>query len=216
MNEMAWSYNNDYLLVAAGVDGMGALDVISVFNSGSSGGGSEELTVVDSLVAHSGACQQLAIDATCRRLAMGGTDKFVSLWSLEDLVCDRFVPLDVNTELRSLCFSPDGQFLAIAAGVTGTAGGADEQGVLIVNSDSAEPIVKIDARMKCTTVAWQPQQATANSPTVLAVVCDDKTATSSSATTTSSAGATVFSSSTTTSKDGPIFLRLAVLPPSHS
>jgi dipeptidyl aminopeptidase/acylaminoacyl peptidase len=164
MNEMAWSFQSDYLLVASGVDGMGALNVVSVFNENSpaanSSNSTDELTVFDTLIAHSGACQQLAVDPTCRRIAIGGTDRVVSLWSLEDLVCENFVPLDVSTEIRGLSFSPDGQYLAIATGLANSnqasSSQGDEQGVLIVHADSAEPIARVDVRMKCSSIAWQP------------------------------------------------------------
>ncbi len=254
MNEMAWSYNSDHLMVATGVDGMGALDVISVFaaqdaqptnDDAAVESKTDDFLLLDSLIAHSGACQHLAVDAQCRRLALGGTDRVVSPWSLTDLVCDRFVSFDVSTELRSLSFSPDGHYLAVAT----SAANNDEQVVLIVDADTAEPVTRVDARMKCSAVAWQPTRHTAqdttsttnnnnttsandlnkathlsspsprhtnstnnnnsvsspavSSPSVLAVVCDDKNMTYSATST----------SNLASSSGASVFLRLIVFPP---
>jgi hypothetical protein len=113
VNDLAWTANPNYLLAATGgSDGVGSVDVMSLglsdaaqravppnVNSLSlassapsgtsvlSGNGAEELLLLDSVAGHVSNCVSMRTDAGMRRLAVGGLDHCVSLWSLDDLVC---------------------------------------------------------------------------------------------------------------------------------
>ena len=79
VNELSWSANSDYLLVATGGGDMGSIDVIG-FKDG-------ELQLIESVAAHTSNCLSLKIDSSYRRMAVGSADYVVSLWDLEDLAC---------------------------------------------------------------------------------------------------------------------------------
>jgi WD40 repeat protein len=92
-NEFAWSANSDHILVARGANGVGGVDLISFTtnsnnsNKDSSVKTTHELTLVDTINAHSAAGAVLRIDPTFSHMAIGSMDQTVSLWDLEDLVC---------------------------------------------------------------------------------------------------------------------------------
>jgi WD40 repeat protein len=113
VNDLAWTANPNYLLAATGgSDGVGSVDVMSLVLSDAaqravppnvsslslassapsgtsviSGNGAEELLLLDSVAGHVSNCVSMRTDAGMRRLAVGGLDHCVSLWSLDDLVC---------------------------------------------------------------------------------------------------------------------------------
>lgn len=115
MNEMVWSFNSDFILAATGADGMGAIDVI---NSGMTTNAEEtastqDLILADSLTAHSAPCQLLSVSPDYLLLALGGSDKSVSLWNLRDLTPQRFLSIDPLHELRTLSFSACSRYLCV-------------------------------------------------------------------------------------------------------
>jgi len=79
MNDMAWSYNSDYLFVATGKDDGGVVEVMSL--------NEPTLSAIDTLYAHTGISYCLRIDPTYRKLAVGAADSLVTLWSLDELYC---------------------------------------------------------------------------------------------------------------------------------
>ena len=138
INEVAWSSNSDHILVATGATDH-QIDLYSFKSS--------VLNLVEELSAHTSNARFLKIDPTFRRLAVGSVDHTVSLWDLEDLVCDRVITLE--SSVTGLAFSGDGTELA-AASETPT--------VLICDSYSGETLAKVDIRSDFSAMAWHPTQ----------------------------------------------------------
>lgn len=78
INEMAWGYNSDHILVATGGNDMGTIDVI--------GFKGDTLSLVDTICAHTSNCYSLKIDPTFNKLAVGSVDHTLSIWNLDDLI----------------------------------------------------------------------------------------------------------------------------------
>jgi THO complex subunit 3 len=99
-NEFAWSANSDHILVARGLNGVGGVDLLSFThnsknsNSDSATKATPELTLLDTINAHSAASTVLRIDPTYCHMAVGSMDHTVSLWDLEDLVCHHSFALE--------------------------------------------------------------------------------------------------------------------------
>jgi WD40 repeat protein len=78
VNELAWTYNSDYIITATNNEGYGSIDLLTF--SG------EEMEVVESIVAHSSNCFNLKIDPTFQKIALGSADQCISIWNLENLI----------------------------------------------------------------------------------------------------------------------------------
>jgi WD40 repeat protein len=87
VNEIRWTVNSDYLLSATAGGDMGCIDLIHFQDE-------SNLTVIDSISAHTSICYQLQIDSTNRRMAVGGMDNLISLWDLNDLVCHQAIYME--------------------------------------------------------------------------------------------------------------------------
>ncbi len=87
VNELAWSYNSDYILAAANSDGFGSVDVIS-FQS------NEELEVADSILCHASNCFHLKLDPSYTRMAVSSFDQCISVWSLDTLISTQTLTLE--------------------------------------------------------------------------------------------------------------------------
>ena len=85
-NEFSWTKNSDYLLIANGGTGIGAVDLCSF--------ASEKLKVVASFPTHLDICTNLKIDPTFTRMAMGSLDRMVSLWNLDDMICHHTISFE--------------------------------------------------------------------------------------------------------------------------
>ena len=119
VNDIVWTANPNYLLAATGGDGAGYLDILSLLdptdpeasltditnihissaasNSSSTSNTSSaagELSLLQRVTAHVDNCISLRIDPACRRLAVGGLDRTVSFWDLEDMVCLHTTPVE--------------------------------------------------------------------------------------------------------------------------
>lgn len=138
INEVAWTANSDYILVATGAPEH-QIDLIGFKDT--------NLNMIEGLSAHTSNARFLKIDPTFRRLAVGSVDHTVSLWDLDDLVCDRTITLD--SSVTGLTFSGDGMQFA-AASETPT--------LLICDSYSGETLGKVDTRNDFLAMAWHPTQ----------------------------------------------------------
>jgi THO complex subunit 3 len=138
INEVSWSANSDHILVATGAPDH-QIDLIGFKDT--------NLNMIEGLSAHTSNARFLKIDPTFRRLAVGSVDHTVSIWDLEDLVCDRIITLD--SSVTGLTFSGDGTEFA-AASETPT--------ILICDSYSGETLAKVDIRNDFLSMAWHPTQ----------------------------------------------------------
>ena len=110
INELIWSLNSNYLLIATASSDSGNIDIIE-FQADKA-----ELLLVDTIAAHTSNCFTIKVDApNYRRMAVGGIlfyrlfdfililflnllpkggDYNVTLWDLENLVCHHTIPLE--------------------------------------------------------------------------------------------------------------------------
>ena len=116
VNDLVWTANPNYLLAATGGDGAGYLDILSLLdpteseasradlnnihissaasNSSNTSSAAGELSLLQRVTAHVDNCISMRIDPACRRLAVGGLDRTVSFWDLEDMVCLHTTPVE--------------------------------------------------------------------------------------------------------------------------
>jgi THO complex subunit 3 len=81
VNELAWSANSDYLLLAYGgkISDAGGIDIMK-FNS-------DIFELIDSYVSNTAPLYSLKIDPSYSRIAVSAGDSIVSLWDLEEMIC---------------------------------------------------------------------------------------------------------------------------------
>ena len=79
VNELAWTYQSDYILAAANAEGFGSIDILS-FKS------DEDLEIVDSVMCHASNCLHLKIDSSYQRLGVSSFDQCLSIWNLENMI----------------------------------------------------------------------------------------------------------------------------------
>lgn len=161
VNELQWTANSDHLLIATAGADSGSIDIIK-FNG-------EELFLVDTIAAHTSNCFSLKVDsAVFRRMAVGSGDFNVSLWDLGDMVCHHTLPFD--SAVRSLAFSGDGRFLAIAP---------DSQALITVaDVDKGCEVVKVDCKGSVVALSWHPKLP------LIALALDDRPVTGGTVTNT--------------------------------
>jgi THO complex subunit 3 len=94
VNELAWTFNSNFLLAATAGRGAGAVDLIAL--------GEAELEVVQTFVAHSATCFNLTVDPLFSRVAVSSVDCCVSLWDLRDLVCIKTLTLEYVSSIDCL------------------------------------------------------------------------------------------------------------------
>lgn len=137
MNEIGWSVNSDYLLIAYGgkAPDSGGVDVLSV---------ERDLELVHSVIGHTGNAYSLRVDPSGRRMAMSSGDALVSLWDLHELIC--YNGLFVMETVTHICFNGDGKYLAIAGDLN----------LAVCDVESGEVMVKIDCRSKVSGLCWHP------------------------------------------------------------
>mmetsp|Transcript_30235 Transcript_30235/g.30719 ORF Transcript_30235/g.30719 Transcript_30235/m.30719 type:complete len:321 (+) Transcript_30235:19-981(+) len=151
MNEIGWSINSDYLLIAYGgkLPDSGGIDVLSL---------DKELELVHTAQSHTGNAYSLQVDPTFRRLAMSSGDSLVSVWDLEELIVYR--GLQVMDTVTHISFSGDGNFLALAG----------DNHLVVCDAESGEVMCRVDCRMKVLGLTWHP------SLSLIAVALDESTA----------------------------------------
>uniref|UniRef100_A0A7S3M2X7 Anaphase-promoting complex subunit 4-like WD40 domain-containing protein n=1 Tax=Spumella elongata TaxID=89044 RepID=A0A7S3M2X7_9STRA len=184
VNDIVWTANPNYLLAATGGDGAGYLDILSLLNptdpeaaltdinnihissaasnsssTSNTSSAAGELSLLQRVTAHVDNCISLRIDPACRRLAVGGLDRTVSFWDLEDMVCLHTTP--VESEVRGMTYSGDGQYLAVV--------GVDTN-IYICDTSSAEAVSKVVCRHKVSSASWHPQ----TNLNLLAVALEDR------------------------------------------
>lgn len=140
---MAWSRSAEHLVLgtaSASTDlREGYLEVLCV--------GDSELTIVASIPAHTASCTALRIDPTFRFAAIASSDSLVSVWELSELIC-RFTVSQFDDEIRSISFSPDGQFLAVAPASGST--------VSVFSTRKGELALSINYKHGVKAIAWNP------------------------------------------------------------
>lgn len=94
--------------------GLGGLQLVHVHE--------DSLEIVTFIAAHTASCHYLKVwDPIDERvgshdravMALGGTDFQVTLWDVDDLIC--YNTISSETDIRGICISPDGNFVAVAA-----------------------------------------------------------------------------------------------------
>lgn len=160
VNELQWSPTSRFLFMATGQNSRGQIQVMSVAPPWSvSGTGTPtkkkttgdpagKLTLVKDLFAHTASCYCLRTDPTGRYMATGSADSLVSLWALDELMCERtFGGLD--WPVRSIGFSHEGRFLAAAT---------EEGGVEVTAVASGARVGMVKGGVPVNSVAWHPRQ----------------------------------------------------------
>jgi THO complex subunit 3 len=143
INEMAWSFNSDHLLVTTGGLEMGGIDILGVSVSSDTA----DFVPVTSVGAHTSNCYCLKVDKSFRRMAVGSADFLVSLWNLEDMVCYSTISC-MDSPIRCLSFSSNGDYIAAAA---------EGNNVVICDTHTAEEVVSVDCKSPLMALAWHPQ-----------------------------------------------------------
>jgi WD40 repeat protein len=88
VNELAWSYNGNYILAACGsTDGYGGLDILSFSPD-------NELELVDTILAHSTNCMQLKIDPSYQRMAISSYDQGISIWDIDTMISTHTITVE--------------------------------------------------------------------------------------------------------------------------
>ena len=80
---MSFTANGDYLVMATGE---GCVDLVKITPEG--------LSKQHSIAAHTSNCIHLKIDRNFQRMYLGGADHQLSVWDLEDLVCNKSISLE--------------------------------------------------------------------------------------------------------------------------
>jgi WD40 repeat protein len=140
VNELSWTANSSHLLAATGE---GTIDVL---NADLENSASPDMSLVGSFTAHTSNCFALKVDRDFQRMAVGSADHNVSLWDLGDLVCHHTHSFDAP--VRYLSFSGDGQRLAVVP---------EGSSVHILDSNSADPIRKVECEKTVTALCWHPK-----------------------------------------------------------
>lgn len=144
INEMAWSFNSDHILVTTGGSEMGGIDILGVNMVNTD---TAEFVPVTSVGAHTSNCYCLKIDKHHRNLALGSADFLVSLWNLEDMVCYGTISC-MDSPIRCLSFSSKGDYIAAAA---------EGNSLVICDTQSAEQVVTIDCKSPLMALSWHPE-----------------------------------------------------------
>lgn len=142
INEMAWSFNSDHILVTTGGQDMGGIDILGVTCTAEAA----DFLPVASVGAHTSNCYCLKIDKNYRRMAIGSADFLVSLWNLEDMVCYKTISC-MDSPIRCISFSNTGEYIAAAA---------EGNNLVICDVESAEQVVSIDCKNPLMALAWHP------------------------------------------------------------
>ena len=143
INEMAWSFNSDHVLVTTGGSEMGGIDILGVkVNTDTA-----DFVPVTSVAAHTSNCYCLKIDKNYRILALGSADFLVSLWNLEDMVCHGTISC-MDSPIRCLSFSSKGDYIAAAA---------EGNSLVICDTESAEQVMAIDCKSPLMALSWHPE-----------------------------------------------------------
>lgn len=144
INEMAWSYNSDHILVTTGGQEMGGVDILHLNNTNTD---AVDLIPVTSIDAHTSNCYCLKIDKNFRHMAVGSADFLVSMWNLEDMVCYGTISC-MDSPIRCLSFSSSGDYIATAA---------ESNNLVICDTHTTEQVVSIDCKSPLMALAWHPQ-----------------------------------------------------------
>ncbi|KAK6016442.1 putative orotate phosphoribosyltransferase [Ostertagia ostertagi] len=100
MNEFAYHPSGKYLFVATG---QGRVEIFKM----------PDLELVRTVVAHSGQsnCVALAVSPDGQRVAVGASDALCSIWSIEEMICERNLGR-LDYPVRAVAFSSDSQLIA--------------------------------------------------------------------------------------------------------
>jgi WD40 repeat protein len=144
VNEMAWSYNSDHLMISHGgfSDG-GGVKVLEIDPSNNC----EE---VYGAIAHTAATVALRIDPQYKKLVTSGADSTVVIWDLEDMVPYGNIN-DPDETVENLCFNGTGSQLAYSE--------SDSKEVCIYDVNTAKRINSVSVKkFIITTLDWHPKR----------------------------------------------------------
>lgn len=133
INEFSWDPSGRFVFLCTG---LGSVDVLNY----------PSLQKEHSFKAHTGSVCTLQFDPTGRYLGTGGADAFSCLFDLRDLVCVRTFG-NLETHLRSISFSHDGEFLASTA---------EDERIDISDVQTGEHLHYVECRAVMNSIAWSP------------------------------------------------------------
>ena len=105
VNHLVWGANSDYILMAVGKEDFGNLEVVQCLPTG-------ELRTSVMVPSHSNNCVYMTVStgtgtqgtASCGgRMALSSTDQTISLWNMQDMLCDASIQYDGI--IRSVTFT---------------------------------------------------------------------------------------------------------------
>lgn len=102
---MAWTSSSQQIVAAVTTDESAGGAILLSFDQ-------DDLKEVDSLFPHCASCYYLEADRSQQVMALGSQDYCVTLWDLPAFECKR--TLFIDAEIRSMSFSGDGKYLALA------------------------------------------------------------------------------------------------------
>lgn len=133
VNEISWDPSGKFLFVSTG---KGSIEVLKF----------PTLVKVHSFKAHTGSVYTLQFDPTGRYLGTGGADASACLFDTKEFACVQTFS-HLETPLRAISFSHDGQYLASTA---------EDEHIDISDVKTGEHVHYIECRAVTNTIAWSP------------------------------------------------------------
>jgi len=88
VNQFQWSANSDFLLAAtSSYSDVGNVDVVQFTDS-------HDLSLIETFTGHASTSYALELDSNRQRMAIGACDYSMSLWDLEDMICQHTIPFE--------------------------------------------------------------------------------------------------------------------------
>ncbi|WKX88847.1 hypothetical protein Q1695_008466 [Nippostrongylus brasiliensis] len=137
MNEFVYHPTGKYLFVATG---QGKVEIFKM----------PDLELVRSVAAHSGQsnCVAVAVSTDGQRLAVGASDALCSIWSLDEMICERNLGR-LDYPVRAVAFSHDSQLIAT---------GSEDHSIDIAFVNDGSRVHELRLEGEVYSLAWHPQQ----------------------------------------------------------
>jgi len=149
VNEVAWDNTGELFFLTTG---LGTVEVMKWLTA------TNELKLLRTIYAHTANTFCIEFDAKNKYFAVGSADALGSLWDLEEMVCIRTFGR-LSWPIRTLSFSHDSQFLALAS---------EDHIIDIAHVESGASVFQISCDAAMNAVAWHPKQM------ILAYAGDEK------------------------------------------
>eukprot|EP00026_Physarum_polycephalum_P009287 Phypoly_transcript_09405.p1 GENE.Phypoly_transcript_09405~~Phypoly_transcript_09405.p1 ORF type:complete len:355 (+),score=41.64 Phypoly_transcript_09405:188-1252(+) len=149
VNEIGWNNTGELFFLTTG---LGTVEVLRWIP------GSNELKPLRSIHAHTANTYCIEFDPLNKYFAVGSADAVVTLWDINEMVCVRSF-CKLQYPLRTISFSHDGQFLALAS---------EDHIIDIAHVETGTSVFQISTDAAMNAVAWHPRQM------ILAYAGDEK------------------------------------------